>query len=254
VKTILHLSDLHFGPPFVEAAGDAILEHVKTGAFDVIVITGDLTQRARLSQFMKAGAFLKKLEVHAKVLVIPGNHDIPLFRFWERVFHPYRLFHDWISKSRDTKLEFEDLVIVGVDTTHPFYRISGGFLNRAKVQFFRSAFEAAPPKAYRLLALHHPLYFREERLTELLDAQVDLVLCGHAHTRLVQRLGDGTGRPLVLVQCGTSTSQRGRREEMGKNSINEIRLNDHGFEVRELELDVDHRTFSLVRTHDFSRT
>jgi len=257
MQKLLHISDLHFGPPFVEAAGNAILAHLENEKFDAIVVTGDLTQRARVSQFVQAAAFLKKLENHAKIVVMPGNHDIPLYRAWERIFHPYRLFHDLVSKDRNSVLMRDGMIIVGLDSTHPFYRIKGGRLGKTATTFAQKALAEAKPGLRRVIALHHPLFLGSDAVanTALIDTflswDVDLVLCGHSHVRLARKVEDRKGRSFVLSQCGTSTSIRGRGDEAGRNSLNEIILDEKNTTVKMFELNPQSQAFEKVGEETF---
>lgn len=254
---LLHISDLHFGPPYIKAAGDAILAQVATGAYAAVVATGDLTQRARVTQFVQAGAFLKSLESHARVIVIPGNHDIPLYRIWDRLMHPYRLFHTQVSKDRNPVLHLDDVTIIGLDSTHPLLRISNGRLGKTQLNFGKKALQEAHLQKYRAIALHHPLFLDPDFtgpdgiLEMFLDWGVDLVFCGHAHSGLAQRVKDSRDRSLIISQCGTSTSSRGRGEGEGKNSINEIELSDSNIRVRLMEYNEGH--FKAVREEIFPR-
>ncbi len=253
---LLQLSDLHFGPPYVEAAGDAILEHLKKHAFEAVIITGDLTQRARRKQFVQARRFLEQLSQNGRpLLVIPGNHDLPLFRIWERIFQPYHLYQSLISAERNPVLEIPGLTVVGVDSTHPLLRISNGRLGTRKLEFIKKMFEKSPVGNFRIVALHHPLLFVQDSklLSIFLDSKVDLVLSGHAHSRLTQKISDSKGRSLLLAQCGTSSSSRGREGEVGKNSINEIVIDSDFVEVRLLELAAS-LDFEKMQVEKYART
>jgi 3',5'-cyclic AMP phosphodiesterase CpdA len=133
VTKLLHISDLHFGPPYVPEAGDAILAYATADSPGAVIVTGDLTQRARVKQFVQAGAFLRQLEGRTRVVVVPGNHDIPLYRVWDRLFHPYRLFHSLVSKDRNTVLGLDKVTVVGIDSTHPLLRLTNGRLGKAEL-------------------------------------------------------------------------------------------------------------------------
>ncbi len=247
MKRLLHISDLHFGPPYVKEAGEAILDFQNEGKIDVVVITGDLTQRARTSQFVSAAAFITKLRLHSKVVVIPGNHDIPLYRFWERLFSPYRLFKSLISQDRNTVLHEDEFTIVGLDSTHPLKRIKNGRLGSRRLAFCEEALKQSQPGATKIVALHHPLLLSLESelpgglLEKFSQWGVNVVMSGHAHTRLVKKSGS-----IMVVQCGTSTSSRGRGEEAGKNSINVVNLESHQVKVDQLEFDPAKKQFVCV--------
>ena len=107
--TILHISDLHFGPPYVAKVGEAVLRIAPTLHPDVIVVSGDLTQRAKRQQFAAAQEFLGRLPAVPKV-VVPGNHDIPLYRVVERLFRPHDLYQAYIARDLDQVLRLDGRV------------------------------------------------------------------------------------------------------------------------------------------------
>jgi hypothetical protein len=128
-----------------------------------------------------------------------------------------------------------------------------------KLSFVKDALLAVPTGNYRIVALHHPLLLEERSLLpgglleRFLDWGVDMILCGHAHFRLAQTLTDGKGRSLILSQCGTSTSSRGRADQQGKNSIHEIVLSDQTVTVRLLEFSAGANAFTFTREENFPR-
>jgi len=86
VTLLLQISDPHFGtedPGAVEAL--VPLVHEKRPG--LVVLSGDITQRARRGQFEAARRFLDRLPA-AALVVIPGNHDIPLFNVFGRLLRP----------------------------------------------------------------------------------------------------------------------------------------------------------------------
>ncbi len=137
--TILHISDLHFGPPYVPRVGQALLRLAPSLSPDVIVASGDFTQRAKREQFEQASAFLAQLPDVPRV-VVPGNHDVPLYRIAERLARPHELYCQYISRDLDTVLTLKAAVIVGLDSTAPRTAISNGRLHRGQLGFCRRAF------------------------------------------------------------------------------------------------------------------
>ncbi len=123
--TILQISDLHFGPPFVCEVADAALQLAHELSPDAIVVSGDLTQRARRDQFFAAKEYLSRLP-QVPTLVIPGNHDVPLFRVAERLMDPHRLYKQIIDTELNPVLRLDSAVIVGLDSTAPRSAISNG--------------------------------------------------------------------------------------------------------------------------------
>ena len=240
--TVLHLSDLHFGKPHRPAVSDALLRLAQELAPAVVVVSGDLTQRAKATEYAAAAAFLSQLPPTAPLVVVPGNHDVPLYRFWERLVTPYAKYWRHISRELDSAL---DVVVpasasggasgarfLALNSAAPRTAIVNGRLSRRQLRFAESAFASAPLGAHRVLTLHHNLLRPEDdepgppplngapRLLERLDAwRVDLVLCGHIH-----RAWPAGRRGTPLVHAGTACSSRGRGRERGRNSVNVIRL------------------------------
>ena len=118
VPTLLHISDLHFGPPYLPAVGEAVLRVAPELAPDAIVVSGDLTQRAKSEQFAEAAAFLERLPPVPRI-VVPGNHDVPLYRAFERLKNPHRRYREYLGDSLNHVAELDGAVIVALDSTSP---------------------------------------------------------------------------------------------------------------------------------------
>jgi 3',5'-cyclic AMP phosphodiesterase CpdA len=239
--TVLHMSDLHFGPPFVPEVGEAVLRAAAQLAPDIIVASGDFTQRAKRRQYAAARAFLDRLP-RVPVVVVPGNHDIPLYRIFERLFRPYTHYRRYICDALDTVLAREDAVVVALNTTSPLLAVTGGRIRRWQLDFCSEAFRAAPPTAVKIVVAHHhfapaPDYDDEHdvmwRAREALDRfnelGVELILGGHLHRAYIGNSLDlypskTRESGIIIVQCGTATSRRGRAREREKNTLNLIRI------------------------------
>lgn len=247
MTTILHVSDLHFGPPYVPAVGEALLRAAAELRPDAIVVSGDFTQRAKPEQFAAARAYLDRLPA-VPTICTPGNHDVPLYRVWERLTEPYTLYRRYIDARLDHVTTLPGAVIVALNSTAPWRAITNGRLRSAQLAFAAAAFADAPPTAQRVLVIHHhlapPPDFEGGRALpgarRILDAlaamKVDLVLAGHMHRAYIgSSLDVYSGAPrehnIVLVQCGTSTSRRGRAREREKNTFNVVRLDDRRIRV-----------------------
>lgn len=240
--TVLHVSDLHFGKPHRPAVSDALLRLAQELAPAAVVVSGDLTQRAKAKEYRAAAAFLSRLPPTARLVVVPGNHDVPLYRFWERLAAPYGKYRRHVSRELDSALDVavpgqagesgSGTRIVALNSTAPCTAIVNGRLSRRQLRFAERAFASAPRDAHRVLALHHNLLLPEDdepgppplhgavRLLARLDEWcVDLVLCGHIH-RAWPACRGGTR----LVHAGTASSSRGRGRERGRNSVNWVRL------------------------------
>ena len=245
--TILHISDLHFGPPYVPRVGEALLQIAPECQPDVIVASGDFTQRAKPEQFQQARAFLDRLPEAPRV-VVPGNHDVPLYRVRERLTTPLDLYQEHISPELNTVLRLENAVIVGLDSTSPRRAISNGRIHRDQLEFCRREFQQSPDDAARIVVAHHhfvpaPDYLFDKAMpkakramTQFVDDGVELILGGHLHRAYIGNSldfypGNHRDRGIVIVQCGTTTSRRGRGRECEKNSFNLIRISDDMLQI-----------------------
>lgn len=238
MSTILHLSDLHFGTPFLPDVAEAVVAHAESLDPDVVVVSGDLTQRARTDQFRAAAEYLGRFA--PPVVVTPGNHDVPFYRFWARFFAPYSGYRQYIADELNTVTELPGMVIVSLNSSRRF-TLTNGRIRRSQLDFATRAFEAAERSAVRVVVTHHHLapapdfiggtvmpYARRavERFTRL---KVDLIMAGHMHRSYIGSSldffpGELQRHGIAIVQCGTTTSRRGRGRERFRNTLNVIRI------------------------------
>jgi 3',5'-cyclic AMP phosphodiesterase CpdA len=270
--TVLHTSDLQVGKPYRPEAAEALVRKVDQVQPDLVVVAGDLTQRAKAGEFRVAKALLARLGP-APVVVTPGNHDVPLYRFWERLVAPYRNWKRFVSAELDTVTRFEGATVVALNSSAPRRAIVGGRLGGDQVALARRAFEQAPGSHVRILVVHHhfvvtddgsggsPLPGARGHLDAFSRMGIDLLLGGHVHqTRVLPPDDPRTGAPFPVVSCGTTTSWRGRGEEIDANSLNVIEIDRdqirvvphrlsrerHRFEPREPVVVTRHRVGSSV--------
>lgn len=216
---LLHLSDLHFGcehPPAVRA----LQELAAALRPEIIAVTGDLTQRATAAQFDAARRFLQSLPA-GRLMVQPGNHDVPLWAWWERLLHPHRRFHAHFGADRCPVVDKAWVRVVTADSVAP-RRHAGGRLSPREVARVAAALDGALPAQLRVVALHHPLDGPPAELTgaqaacrRWAAAGADIVLSGHAHRASVRRLGGVGGQrgALWAITGGTAVSRRVRGGE-----------------------------------------
>ena len=244
--TLLHTSDLQCGRPFRPHAAEALVRFAHRLRPDVIVIAGDLTPRAKASEFRTAKALIERLPA-VPVLVTPGNHDVPLYRIWERALAPYRNWRAFMSPDLDLTIHHPGATFVVLNSSAPHSAIVNGRVRVRQLELAQRGFAAAPAADARVLVVHHhfvpapdpsagPPLPGAAGLVEAFEAMgVDLVLGGHVHethvstSRALLTGGDGPGVPLVA--CGTTTSRRGRGAEKGINSLNVVRLGTREVEV-----------------------
>ena len=140
--TLLHASDIHFGTHFDPEAADAFLRFLRVLAPDLLVISGDFTQRAKVKEYEEASAFLGNLRP-IPVVVTPGNHDVPLYRIWERLFAPHRNYRAHISRELDTVTHVPGAVVVSLDSTAPLTAIVNGRIRDSQLLFAARAFDGS---------------------------------------------------------------------------------------------------------------
>ena len=152
--TIVHGSDLHFGPPYVPAAGEAFLRSIEELDPDVIVLSGDFTQRAKREQYAEARAYINRLP-QKPLVVTPGNHDVPLYRVFERMFAPYRNYREYISADLDCVLRVEGATFVSLNSTAPLRAITNGRIRPWQLDLAEQAFGRTPAEDARIVVAHH---------------------------------------------------------------------------------------------------
>ena len=266
--TVLHISDLQCGRPFVLRAAEALLRLAPRIRPDVIVAAGDLTQRAKAREFRMALELFEGLP-DVPLITTPGNHDVPLYRVWERLFSPFRNWRRFVSLDLDTVTRLEGATFVALSSAAPRRTIVSGRTDSAQLEFARDAFEGAPAGDWRCLVIHHhliplphrkgvPPLPRAHRLLATIEAAgVDVVLGGHVHQVHVTTSRDlltgrkGPGVPVVT--CGTTTSSRGRGPEAGLNSLNVVCLTESTVEVTPYHLEPWATVFEEGSTLSFPR-
>lgn len=269
VLTLLHISDLHFGPVYLPRVGEALLRVAQELEPDIIVVSGDFTQRAKPEQFRAAREFLAQLPPVPRV-VVPGNHDVPLYRVAERLFRPYALYREHIAPELESVLVCDGAVVVALNTTDPYRAIVNGRIGRRHLEVAAAAFRSAPEGAVRIVVAHHhfappPDYeggkaMRGARaaLDRFTELRVDLILAGHQHRAYIGNSLDvypGKDREhgIIIVQAGTATSRRGRAREREKNSFNVIRVGEEVIRVTHYMFFDDARGFAAQSRHIFPR-
>lgn len=233
MTVVLHISDTHFGTerPAAMAALHALCA---TQRPDVLLVTGDITQRARAAEFAAARAYFESLPVPHR-LVLPGNHDIPLFDIATRVFDPYRRYARAFGRALEGEFARDDLLLLSLNTTRRWRHVHGE-LSGAQIARVAARMARAAPGQLRLVAVHQPmaavtpedvgnlLRGHERAIPAWAAAGVDAVLGGHIHLPYVVPLAGGRlapARPIWAVQAGTALSHR-VRNGIG-NSVNLIR-------------------------------
>ena len=218
MPVIVHLSDLHFGAHRPELAASLLVD-IESVRPDLIVISGDLTQRARRGQFEQARAFIDRLP--GAVLTVVGNHDLPLINLPRRLLSETRRYQHYINRDLDPIVALPGLVAVGLDTM-PAWRWKAGHVSPRQVTIVRNAFGSAPHGAWRLLVTHHPvlpahlsgLVGRDPLVGACAAVDVAVLLSGHTHSPsadVVDLDAQGIHRQALALVSGTAISTRIRR-------------------------------------------
>lgn len=233
MSLVLQISDPHFGteqPPVVEA----LVRLVRDQAPTLVVLSGDITQRARRRQFRAARAFVDRLGAPA-TLAIPGNHDIPLFNLAARLFTPYANHCREFGSDLEPMFESEQLLVIALNTTR-IYRHTDGEVSAGQIARVARRLERAMPSQLRVVVTHQPvavtraqeqtnlLHGREAAVRSWAHAGADLILGGHIHLPYVLALHEqfaGLRREVWAVQAGTAVSWRMRHD--AGNSVNLLR-------------------------------
>jgi 3',5'-cyclic AMP phosphodiesterase CpdA len=251
VTSVFHVSDLHFGWPAVPEQIEAIEQIIQAGKFDVVVISGDLSQRARSGEFQRAAVFIRDARKVSRVITIPGNHDV---KWWRsplglgdkgKVYEHYRKF---IDKNLEPVLHVPGATFVGINTAHGVTRRTLtwnlrdisiiGDIHKKQLDKARELFEAAPTENARVIVMHHNpvrgelsqrhgLKNTQKILGAFAEMGVDLVCCGHDHQESVHYI-EHTRKGTVISTAGTiSNRSRGGRP----SSVNEISIGPDTIEV-----------------------
>lgn len=246
MSVVLQISDTHFGTEKAEvvAALQALATTIRP---DLIVLSGDLTQRARPSEFAAFRAFLARLP-SAPRLIVPGNHDIPLFDLLTRWTRPFAAYAERCGPALEPSWQLADLFIAGVNSVSP-WRHKNGVLSSGHVDAVARRLREAGAATMRVVVVHHPVDVGDsadvgdlvqgasEAVKVWADAGADLVMSGHVHVPLCRALSVRYGpmaRQCWVAVAGTAVSARTRRG--WPNSVNVLRINRaEGGERRVLE-------------------
>jgi 3',5'-cyclic AMP phosphodiesterase CpdA len=268
LSVLLHISDTHFGTedaPVVLAL-QALAHELKP---DALILSGDVTQRARAAQFDAARQFCDSLRV-PRMLALPGNHDIPLFNVLARVIAPWHRYQRAFGRELEPVLELDDAAIIGVNTTRP-ERHKDGEVSPQQIRRVVEQLHSVPRGKLRIVVTHQPacvmrpedekdrLHGGDEAVQAWSEAGCDLVLGGHIHLPYVSdvcALVKGAKRPMYCVQAGTAVSTRVRHNT--PNSVNVIRWQTPAANARRVckverwDYDVADGRFELARPKDLS--
>ncbi|MDO9004181.1 MAG: metallophosphoesterase [Aquabacterium sp.] len=259
MSVLLQISDPHFGteqPPVMAA----LLKLARAQQPDIVVWSGDITQRARRSQFAAARRFADEVKAPHR-LVIPGNHDIPLFNVAARLLAPYGNFRRAFGHELEPCISTPQWLVIGVNTTRP-WRHEDGEVSADQIDRVTTRLNAAQAGQVKVVVVHQPvcvtldkdrknlLKGHEAALSQWGQAGVDLILGGHIHLPFVvpqKTIRGGAQHPFWVVQAGTALSSRVRGGMA--NSVNLIRrpaMPEQPLSIERWDFKAEHAAFEHV--------
>jgi 3',5'-cyclic AMP phosphodiesterase CpdA len=262
MRVIVHMSDLHFGAvdePLLKPLA-ALTHEVRP---QVVVVSGDLTQRARSAEFRAARAFLESLP--APQIVVPGNHDVPLYNLYARFVEPLHKYRRHITEDLEPFYSDAEVAVLGVNTARSL-TIKDGRINVGQIEGIRSRMCPLGAGVTKILVTHHPFDVPEHSRHQTIVGRahlameaiaacgVDVVLSGHlhlSHTGHSAKRFRANGHSSLLVQAGTATSTRARGEP---NSFNVIRIDGSRLSVECLSWQPPIVAFGVVSTEHFEKS
>ncbi len=235
---VIHISDLHFGMND-SVIVDAFLEDISLLKPDLIIISGDLTQRARTNEYKQLSEFLQSLTMPS--LIVPGNHDIPFYNPLDRFLRPFKKYNYYVSPQLEASFSTEEINILGVNSATP-YKIKDGTLHEETIAQIKNHF-SYPSNRLNILffhhnlhyfsGMHHPLNNTEEFLAYLKESPIHIVCTGHLHYANIKLIDKNKGGQCALLHAGSTFCPRTKD---GKNSYYSISIN-------QLTCSVDWRVF-----------
>lgn len=259
-RAVVHLSDLHFGR-VDKSVIEPLVDRIHELNPDVIAVSGDLTQRAKPQEFEQARAFLRRFT--CPLVVVPGNHDVPLYDLYGRFVGQFDRFRRYITEDEHPAYADDEIAVVGVNSARSL-TWKGGRLNEFQMSTIRRQLQSLRPEVTRVVVTHHPFELPEGfgrldlvgrsrmAMGKLAECGADILLSGHLHVSHVcetfQRYNI-EGHSALIVQAGTALSDRCRGE---KNSFNCLRIAREGVQVERWSLQGN--SFDLAEQLDLAKT
>lgn len=265
MSNILQVSDIHFGRPHRPEVSTALLALIESRAPDLVVVAGDLTQRAKPREFRQARRWVDAMVRPS--LSVPGNHDVPMYRFWERLFVPFGAYRRHFDANLEPTFEDDELFVIGINSAFN-WTIKDGRVSRHQLRRVEGLLAGAPPGKVRVAVVHHELTpaprFGSQKvlsnarpLVEILAAGgVELVLSGHLHQAycgLAESYYPGLAGQMLVAHSGTTSSSRGRGCERSRNTGHWIEIAPDSIRVTRLEWNAGHAEFEARVFHEFPR-
>jgi 3',5'-cyclic AMP phosphodiesterase CpdA len=213
--TIVHISDLHFGREQVEVI-DQLINALARIEPNCVIVSGDITQRARKSEFVSACAFLNSLRWPK--LIISGNHDIPAFNLIDRFINPWRKWHLYTEYELEPVQKGTGFIAIGINTARRFGALfdwSRGRINEEQTNTIATQLRTVDSESLRLVVAHHPFWlpekYKERRvvggrdgaLAVMKKSGVDIILSGHVHSAYTKVVNG-----IIICHAGSAISDR----------------------------------------------
>ncbi|MGB7922247.1 MAG: metallophosphoesterase family protein [Pyrinomonadaceae bacterium] len=262
MRTLAHLSDLHFGR-IDYAIIEPLIATVKEISPDVVVVSGDLTQRARSHEFKEARKFLDALPFPK--VVVPGNHDVPLYNVFARFLQPLDKYRRYITDDLEPFYTDAELAVLGINTARSL-TIKDGRVNEQQVAKIRERLCPFGEEVTKIIVTHHPFELPEGHdedelvgrakmaMEALAGCGADVLLAGHlhiSHTGHTAKRYKIAGHNALVISAGTATSTRGRGET---NSFNVIRAAHPLINVERLAWQPERKAFAPSSVEHFKHT
>lgn len=263
MRTIVHLSDVHFGRVDY-AIVNSLVEKITEINPHLVVLSGDLTQRARSAQFQEAKQFLNRLP--QPQIVIPGNHDVPMYNIYNRFVNPLEKYKKFITNNLQPFYADEELAVIGINTARSL-TIKDGRINKKQIADIRARMCNLDNKILKIVVTHHPFDLpagfdqddivnnAKKAMIQIAECGADVLLSGHLHVSHIgntaERYKLESGRSALVIQAGTATSTRGRGEA---NSFNVLQFEHPYLSVNRIECQTPETGFVHVAREEFAQS
>lgn len=263
MRRIVHISDIHFGREDA-AVVERLVEKIVDLKADVMAISGDLTQRARTAQFAAAREFLSRIP--GPHVIVPGNHDVPLYNVAARFVKPLDKYKSYITEDLEPFFHDDEVAVAGLNTSRSF-TIKGGRINAQQAAAVYARMKGLDDVLLKVVVTHHPFDVPDgqdeddivgrarEAMPIIANGGADVFLAGHLHVSHIgstaRRYRFETGRSALMIQAGTAASVRERGEE---NSFNLLEWERPILSVKRFQCSIASVGFYLASDEKFTQT